>query len=370
MGSWIIEKAFNLGLHGRWSLGGTSISLSRIKRILVVRNDNVGDVLCCTPALRALRRSYPAAYIAALVVRYSRDAILGNPDLDEVFVYEKAKHRPDRNRLVSLYAQFGVMRQLQKKRFDLAIGLRSAFSWSEAWLVYFTGARYRLGYPPTSPQDQHFAFFYNLGVSQTDGRHHEVEKVLHLMSSIGISCQEDHLFAFIPKEEKARVNAFLAAHQIDPSRLIGFHLSSRVPANRWDPRNFAAVAKRLIDEDGQVIVLTCGPHDESRVEEVRNIVRTGVYFFPTASFKSLGALQERCQVFLASDGGPMHFATAVGTPTIGLFGKTDPAMWGPWGKGNVALRQGANADMISPEDVYQAIISKLKKSREKRRVSE
>ncbi len=94
----------------------------------------MGDVLCCTPTIRALRRAFPRAYIAALVVRYSQDAITGNPDLDEVFIYEKAKHRPDQNRIISLYKQFRVERELSKKRFDLAIGLRSTFSWSEAWL--------------------------------------------------------------------------------------------------------------------------------------------------------------------------------------------------------------------------------------------
>jgi heptosyltransferase III len=337
---------------------------------LVVRNDNVGDVLCSTPAIRALRHAFPQAYLAALVVGYSRDAILGNPDLDAVFIYEKAKHRPDRSRPVSLYLQLRVMRQLQKKGFDLAIGMRSVFSWSEAWLVYFTRARYRLGYPPASPKDERFAFFYNLKVPPPDPHRHEVEKVLHLVGQIGVPPQETHLLAAVPEEEKGAVDSFLQSHRIDPQRLVGFHVSSRVPANRWSPRHFAAVAERLIRQDGRFVVLTCGPGDESRVEEVRKGINGGVYFFPTPSFKSLGALQERCRVFLSSDGGPMHFATAVGTPTIGLFGKTDPGMWGPWGKGNVALQKGSNADMISPEEVYAIIKEKLQSPEKPRGSSE
>ncbi len=341
-----------------------------MKRILVVRNDNVGDVLCCTPAIRALRQAFPKAYIAGLVVRYSQDAILGNPDLDEVFIYEKAKHRPDRNRLLSLYQQLLVERKLKKKHFDLAIGMRSAFSWSEAWLVYFTGARYRLGYPPANPKDERFAFFYNLKVLPPDPHRHEVEKVLHLVGQIGVSPQETRLLAVVPEEERRAVDFFLQSHQINPERLVGFHVSSRVPANRWSPKHFAAVAERLIRQDEKLVVLTCGPGDESRVEEVRKEITGGIYFFPTPSFKSLGALQERCRVFLSSDGGPMHFATAVGTPTIGLFGKTDPGMWGPWGKGNVALRKGSNTDMISPEEVYAIIKEKLQSPEKPKRSSE
>jgi heptosyltransferase III len=350
----LLEKLFNLMIHRKWSLdvrGG--FDPARIRRILVVRNDNVGDVLCCTPTIRALRKAFPQAYIAALVVRYSQDAITGNPDLDEVFIYEKAKHRPDRNRIISLYQQLRVERELKKKRFDLAIGLRSMFSWSEAWLVYFTGAPFRLGYEP-GEKDRRFAFFYNLKVPPPPDQH-EVEKTLRLVGSIRVQPVEKHLVVSIPAEEKAVVDSFLRENRIDDRTLIGFHLSSRVPANRWSPDKFADLAHRLIREEGKVVVLTWAPGDEGRAEEVRNRVGSGVLLFPTPGFKRLGALQQRCRVFVSPDGGAMHFSTAVGTPTVGLFGKTDPQLWAPWGDGNAALRKGKQADLISVEDVYQAL---------------
>ncbi len=314
----------------------------------------MGDVLCCTPAIRALRRAFPRAYIAALVVRYSQDAILGNPDLDEVFVYEKAKHRPDRSRLASLYRQWRVEWKLKRMRFDLAIGMRSTFAWSEAWIVYLTGARYRLGYCP-GKKDERFSFFYNLQAFPPEVQCHEVEKVLHLVSRIGVPAGETHLLAAIPGEEKRKADAFLAERKIDPRRLVGFHLSSRVPANRWPPASFAALAGRLIREKGQSVVLTWGPGDQDLAREVEGGAGAKLFLYPTPNFKSLGAIQERCRAVVSSDGGPMHFATAVGTPTIGLFGKTDPRQWGPWGGHHLALRRGAKADMITVEEVYQAL---------------
>ena len=155
----LLEKLFNLLIHGKWSLEEGAFDTSRIRRILVVRNDNVGDVLCSTPAIRSLRRAFPQAYLAALVARYSQDAVSENPDVDEVFIYEKAKHRPDRNRFLSLYKQFQVLRGLKKKRFDLAIGMRSTFSWSEGWLVYYAGAPFRLGFRPEKKRDRGYSFF-------------------------------------------------------------------------------------------------------------------------------------------------------------------------------------------------------------------
>jgi heptosyltransferase-3 len=326
----------------------------------VVRNDNVGDVLCCTPAIRALRRAFPRAYIAGLVVRYSQDAITGNPDLDEVFIYEKAKHRPDRNRIISLYKQFLVERGLRKKRFDLAIGLRSTFSWSEAWLVYFTGAPFRVGYEPDRKKDWEFAFFYNFRVPPPP-QEHEVEKTLRLAERIGVPPAEKNLIVTIPEEDKRVAESFLRENSVDPQRLIGFHLSSRVPANRWNQEKFAELAQRIIQEDGKTVVLTWGPGDEDRAERVRTRGGAGIILFPTPNFKRLGAIQERCRVFVSPDGGAMHFATAVGTPTVGLFGKTNPQYWAPWGDGHVALRKGREAEMISVEEVYQAVHQMFRK---------
>jgi heptosyltransferase-3 len=341
-------------IHRKWNLDKGAFDPGQVQRILVVRNDNVGDVLCCTPAIHALRRAFPRAYLAALVVAYSRDAITGNPDLDEVFVYEKAKHRPDRNRMVSLFKQFRVERSLCRKGFDLVIGMRSSFSWSEAWLVYFTGAPFRLGYDPGVGSNRKFSFFYNLRVSGAPDQH-EVEKALYLVQKIGIKPAEKCLRVFIPQEEKDRVEAFLTENEIDPERLIGFHLSSRLPANRWGPEKFSELALRVIEEKGKTVVLTWGPGDEGRAEEVQRRVGVGVFRFPTPNFKRLGAIQQRCRVFVSPDGGAMHFSTAVGTPTVGLFGKTNPRLWAPWGDGHIALRRGKESELISVDEVYEAV---------------
>ena len=327
-----------------------------------MRTDNVGDVLCCTPAIQALRRAFPKAYLAALVVGYSRDAITGNPDLNEVFTYEKAKHRADRNRMVSLFRQFQVERNLRRKGFDLVIGMRSSFSWSEAWLVYFTGAPFRLGYDPGPGKDRKFSFFYNLRVPGAPNRH-EVEKALFLMQKIGVQPAGKSLQVFIPMEERARADHFLKENEVDPEGLIGFHLSSRHPANRWSPGKFSDLALRIIGEKGKTVVLTWGPGDEGKAEEVRRRVGVGVFPFSTPGFKSLGAIQERCRVFVSPDGGAMHFSTSVGTPTVGLFGKTDPKLWAPWGEGHVALRRGKEAELISVDEVYEAVKRILKEGR-------
>lgn len=360
--SFWVGKLFHLLIHRKWNMDQGAFDPGQVQRILVVRNDNVGDVLCCTPAIRALRRSFPRAYLAALVVAYSRDAIAGNPDLDEVFIYEKAKHRLDRNRLVSLFRKLQLLRRLKKKSFDLVIGLRSSFSWAEGWLVYSTGAPFRLGYDPGEGRNNKFAFFYNLRVPGAP-QAHEVERALFLVGTLGVQPAERNLKVTIPEAERGAAEIFLRRMKIDPRNLIGFHLSSRLPANRWGPEKFASLATRLIRQDEKKVVLTWGPGDESQAEEVQNRAGDGTFLFPTPTFKHLGAVQQRCRVFISPDGGAMHFSAAVGTPTVGLFGKTDPWLWAPWGDGHIALRRGNEADLISVDEVYEAVKGILREGR-------
>jgi len=365
MVSYFLEKIFNLFLHRKWSLGKETYAPSRIRRILVVRNDNIGDVLCSTPAIRSLRRAFPRAYIAALVVRYSQEAITGNPDLDQVFVYEKAKHRTDRSRLVSLFKQYQVLRNLKKEKFDLVVGMRSAFSWSEAWLVYFTGAPFRVGYSPAKRIDRYYHFFYNLAVSPEISREHEVNMVLRLIKKIGVACWDERLIVQIPEKEKGEVTTFFQKNEIDSGRVIGFHLSCRRVSSRWPAQKWADLAKLLV-HDRYDIILTWGAGDRDFAEEVLSRAGERVFLFSTPTLKQLGALQERCRVFLCPDGGTMHFSTAVGTPTIALFGEENPSKWGPWGKGHVFLKKGDQADRISVDEVYHAVYQIIQKHQENR----
>ena len=68
------------------------------ERILIVRRDNIGDLVLTTPLIAALRAKKPDAWIGFLANSYNAPVLSGNPHLDAVFAYDKAKHRPDKSR--------------------------------------------------------------------------------------------------------------------------------------------------------------------------------------------------------------------------------------------------------------------------------
>jgi hypothetical protein len=99
----------------------------RHPRILVIRRDNIGDLVCTTPLLAALRARYPAGHVAALVNTYNRAVLDGNPDVDIVYAYEKGKHRSAGRSVVSVYADRArLILALRREKFDYAISRRPA----------------------------------------------------------------------------------------------------------------------------------------------------------------------------------------------------------------------------------------------------
>jgi heptosyltransferase-3 len=88
-------------------------------RILVIRRDNIGDLVCTTPLFAALRARYPKAHIAALVNSYNAAVLEGNPHIDVVHSYTKLKHRlPGESRLGILLARLRMLARLRHEPFD------------------------------------------------------------------------------------------------------------------------------------------------------------------------------------------------------------------------------------------------------------
>ena len=84
-------------------------------RILVIRRDNIGDLVCTTPLFSALRARYPQAHISALVTSYNAAVLAGNPHIDEVHSYTKLKHRlPGQSRVGIVLARLGMLARLRR----------------------------------------------------------------------------------------------------------------------------------------------------------------------------------------------------------------------------------------------------------------
>ncbi len=370
---WLLE----VGLQGRRPGATPPFAAERVRRILVVRNDNIGDVLCTTPALRALRRAFPEAHLAILVAEHCRDAVLRNPDLTEVLTYTKAKHRPRGLGLAALWDLTHAIRRLRAQRFDLAIAMRRPFSRSNAWLAYAAGAPFRLGYLP--PACHPFRFFLNLGREVGAVASHEVDGCLGLLASIGIPPAGRALHLDPDPEAQAAIRRRLREAGLPPpapgpgpagevaggSGLALVHISNRRETSRWPLASFAQAADALHERLGLAILLSWSPGDsqnplfpgdDGKAEEVARGMRARPIFLRTPELRELIAAVSLCNFVLSTDGGLMHIAAALDIPQVVLFGKTGPEHWAPVTEKGQILRSGGRADRISVAEVVAASV--------------
>ncbi|MFB3817037.1 MAG: glycosyltransferase family 9 protein [Candidatus Methylomirabilales bacterium] len=359
----VLERLLGLALYGGRPTPAAPFDPDAVRRILVVRNDNLGDLLCTTPALRALRLRYPRAHLAILVPTHCRLLLEGNPDVDEVVTYTKAKHREGGTTLGAWHDMLRMFRRLWAGGFDLAITMRQRFSPSAGWLVYASRARWRLGNRP--PASEPLGFFLNLGEAQPaiPEARHEVDACLGILRPLGVPTVPRELSLRVPAEAQARMAARLReAGVIRPAALV--HLSSRQPANRWPLERFAAVAEVLQSRYALQVLVNWAPGDagnrlfpgdDPRSAEIRRLFPPPALLWETPGLEELLATIGSADLVLSADGGVVHMAAALRVPQVVIFGRGTPELWGPCSPVARSLWKGPEAARVSVEDVLAAI---------------
>jgi len=310
------------------------------RRILVVRQHNqMGDMVCATPALRALRRAFPRAEIVLVCAPVNRDVVLHNPDLDRVLVFDKrACTRP-----APLLRFVGELRRFRP---DAAFVLNSvSYSVTSAALAAASGAPLLIGGDSLPYGYDISRHAYSLVMpSRPELDRHAVAHNLAPLEAIGIVA-EDRRTVVVPAAAEAATARGIDDLVPGTGGLWILHPGAGKALNRWPASRFAEVAARAVRDGRRVLVLQ-GPADgpamaafESATAEL--LAPLGLASPPINPPVTVGvcaALLALAERFLCNDTGLMHVAGAMGVPTLALFGPTDPALWGPQAPEVVCLR--------------------------------
>jgi len=303
------------------------------KRILVVKLSDIGDVLTATPALRALRESFPAARLDALIPPNSAPVLAESPLVDDVIVFDKFQYdRPiDAFRPSSLAAVVRFTRDLRRQCYDCLVILHHLTTrWGTlkyALLAVTSGAKVRVGL------DNGRGWFLTHRVPDKGfGAKHEVEYWLDAVGTIGAGTEDTSLEMAIGAEDEAFVNDQIPMTKSQtPRPVVAIHPGSGgySLARRWPPKGFAQVADALVERYRARIVLVGTPADG--VSQVASLMRSeAVNLEGSTNLKQLAAILKRCDLFIGADSGVMHLAAAVGTPLVAIFGPSNHRAWGPW----------------------------------------
>jgi heptosyltransferase-3 len=322
-----------------------SLVRTRTPRILVIRRDNIGDLVCTTPALAALRARYPDGHIAALVNTYNEPVLAGNAAVDAVYAYEKGKHRDESSSLFSIYAdRVALIARLRREKFDYAILGTPGFASRSLAFARWIAARHILGYVESGKTHARLDMALSYDPAT---RAHEVERVFALLGPLGIDGPPPTARVFADQHERGGVERELSSLG-HGGPLVAVHISARKKSQQWSAENFVSLIRELAARRAARILLLWAPGDPDNPRhpgddgKARAVAQgcAGLRLLacPTATLAKLIAALSLCDFVVCADGGAMHLAAALGKPILCFFGDSDPERWRPWGTPHELLR--------------------------------
>ncbi len=310
--------------------GTTGDSRTAPRRILVVKLAALGDLLTATPALRALRTTFPSAHIGVLTTPGSAAALRGLDSLDEVLLFDKFTFDRPSEALSNVPVGLRLARTLHQGRWDILVllhHLTTRFGVAKyAALCLGSGAPRRVGLD----NGRGGWFLTEAAPDGGFGVKHEVDYWLDVVGVLGARHPgEPRLELCIAPDDEA----FSERYAVSDAVLLGPGSGKWSTVRRWAPRRFADVGRALHERYGfQPLVLGgTSDYEHTLAREVAAAIGPQAVVIPAApSPQALAALIRKARLLVANDSGPVHLATAVGTPVVAVFGPSNDRAWGPY----------------------------------------
>jgi heptosyltransferase-3 len=310
-------------------------------KILLVRNDNIGDLVCTTPAIEALRKKYPEAQIDIVVNSYNYMAIDKNPFVNNIYSYTKPKHKKSfSDKISALFGKIKIMSKIFFTKYDAAVVFRSGYSPSAEQFSNLSRAKIRISVKDRKNRDN---FTHYIEIDQDE---HEVEMCYRFLTPLEVKKDNEKLYFYVPEELKEKYKKY--------EDNILFHISARTKENKYSKEKF----KQIIDKIEENIIITAEPNDFENAKWLEN--NTKAKWIKTENIVDLAGLIANVKLLVSVEGGSMHIAPALGTKTIVISGKTNMNKWCPWGYRDFVIQDKSKvAENIEPELVVNKIKENL-----------
>ncbi len=288
--------------------------------MLVIATRRIGDVLLTTPLLRSLRQAWPDANIDVLVFEHTEGVLLRNPDIQ---------------RVVTVPARPGFWKHLSfvsrlYRRYDLAI---STLTGDRPTLYAWLAGRKRIGMLDANSKQRWKQYLLSRWVAFDNLGMHTVLMNLKLADLLDVQRSHEVVVSWNTPEEESVASGM--PFDIRSEMFAVLHVYPKFAYKMWCSESWAALAQWL-SENGMRVVLTGGnfPDEMSYVDKIfRTLPDGAVNMAGKFSLAESAFLTSCARIYVGPDTVLTHIAAAVGTPTVALFGPSNPVKWGPWPKG-------------------------------------
>ncbi len=299
-----------------------------IREIALVKFWGLGNAALLLPVLASLRRRYPGARLTAVTLR--DNAPLWRAAADRVVT---VRLKPAGALLLDLMRATAALRS---PRIDLALDCEQYVRTSQL-LLYLAGARQVIAFD-TAGLDR--ATLADVKVPYDDARH-AADSFHALARAAGVK-EQAYLSGGLTVEAEAagRAEAWARGQGSPPRPLVLLHPGSgdNFPGRRWPTRRFGLLARRLVEEENAVVGVTGSRGEASLAREVMEAAGGGIHDLSgRLDLPGLVALIARAALVVSNDTGPVHLASSLGVPVLGLYGPNTPRIYGPLSPGSVAF---------------------------------
>jgi len=288
-------------------------------RILVTRLQYLGDVILTLPLVDSIKKRFPHAEIDYLCKPPASELLATDARFTNVFTL-----LPDQ----SLGGSIALIQRLRSRRYDAVIDLYS--NPRSAWLCYFSGAGVRIG---GNRRGRRHLYTHNITVP--DHVRSAVDFHLQYLAPLRIEAVPSKP-SYEPSEERVEeAKALLESYGVGAGSgqkkpIVGLHPGGKWEVKRWPPGHFERLVRDIQERRGGGVVVLTGPDESAFTEGLVRGCGPEVVALPALPVQTVAAVMAQFDAMVVSDGGIMHLAVAVGTPTVGIFGSSEPEIWFPY----------------------------------------
>ncbi|MFH2034061.1 MAG: glycosyltransferase family 9 protein [Candidatus Margulisiibacteriota bacterium] len=298
------------------------LDLSKVREILLVRPEQIGDTILLTPLVSQIKEKLPNARITLLIKKSMAPVVERNPQIDGLIFTENKN-------------------DVLKKKFDLSIVFEDNPLPEYAWLCFKARIPCRIG----DKNRLLYRFMYNCGVPLDPKEDlHQVESFGRLLKPLGINMIDKPALIVTDRDMDEKIKNLLP----DGKPLIGMHIGTGGGNRALSPEAYALILDNVKKSRDCNIVLIGGPQETVTIEKIKEAAEGGfINMVNKVDLKGMLSLIKRLDCFIGVDSGPMHAAAALGIPCLAIFTAKDvnPKKWAPWKTRSVIMRSKHNCQL-------------------------
>lgn len=307
-------------------------NLRQAKKILLIRQDHIGDVVLSFPAFKAVRKFFPESHISCLLGPWTQEVIFDNKDIDELVIADAPWHNKDirYKNDIDILAILRLGMKMFLCKFDLAISFRGDAR--DILISYLSGAKFRIDYSDwyfphdLLPRRLRTGILLSNKKIQRNIKDYMVEQNLLLLKSIGVTTNNSYQYRFtISDMHVSAANNLLKKFDINiNSTIVAIQVDAGSKYRYIPNRLILAIIKHLARVRNMTILLL-GKDENMALTKKISIMRLPPHSFiknlinKTSLFEII-SLMTHLKLFVCSDTGTLHIASLMEIPTVAIFG--------------------------------------------------